>query len=120
TEATAITAAQSSVRNYFYDAFGNLTEIQNDHDAAHATIIGADPLSNRITDISRCAPGTNCIIAQYDPAGHQKTGGDSAEYGYDAADMMSTLDSGGRHEVYVYDAQDQRIATVVDATSSLP
>jgi len=118
TEATAITGAQSSVKNYYYDAFGNLKEIRLDGDVAHATIIGADAQTNRLTDSSRCAPGTICIIAAYDPAGHQITGGDAANYHYDAADMMSSLVSGGRDEVYIYDAQDQRLATVVNATTA--
>jgi len=117
-EAMAVTSAQSSVRRYSYDAFGNLNKVVTDGDAAHATIIGADPSNNRLTDSSNCIPGTNCIIGEYDTVGHQKLVGD-AHVTYDPVDMMSTLDS-GRHEFYVYDANDQRIAIVANPSAPTP
>src|SRR5215212_40875 len=117
-EATAITSAQNSVRGYSYDAFGNLTEVRVDGDDAHARVIGASSASNRMTDSSRCLPGTTCVLAEYDEAGHQVTGGANAGYVFDEVDMMAALDEGSRHEVYIYDAQDERIAIVANAGST--
>lgn len=117
-ESAGVVDAQNVVRNYSYDAFGNLREVQTNHDAAHATVIGSDPWSNQVIDASRCQPGTTCIIGQYDAAGHQIGGQNGALYDYDAIDMMSSLDAGSRHEVYVYDADDQRIVTVANATTT--
>src|SRR6185369_12830663 len=99
-EATAITPAQNLVRNYSYDAFGNLREMR---DPLQVKVIGADPSTNRITDQSRCVSGTICVTGQYDSEGHQTSGSDGAQYGHDAVDMMIALDHGSRHEIYVYD-----------------
>jgi RHS repeat-associated protein len=117
-EATANTIAPNDVQNYFYDAFGNLREVQTNHGALPTTIIGVSTTTNRITDKSRCTPGTTCIVAEFDDPGHQISGTDGSQYGYDAADMMTTLDNASRHEVYVYDANDQRIATVSNVTTA--
>lgn len=114
------TDPQNAARSFFYDAFGNLREVRTNHDAAHPKIIGADSLTNRMTDASRCFEGSTCVVGQYDPEGHQIVGSDNSQYGYDAVDMMTTLDNGSRQEVYIYDAQDQRIATVVNAAAPAP
>jgi RHS repeat-associated protein len=50
--------------------------------------------------------------------GHQITGPDGAQYDYDPVDMMTALDGATRHEVYIYDANDQRIATVVSPATA--
>jgi RHS repeat-associated protein len=119
-EATAITNVQGDVpRNYFYDAFGNLRQIQTNHDAAHPSIFAVDPQTNRIDGDPDCFPGSTCFFASYDPViGHQLTGPDNAGYDYDAVDMMTALNTGARHELYIYDAGDQRIATITDANTT--
>jgi len=117
-EATAVTSAQSSVRRYSYDAFGNLNKVVTDGDAAHATIISVDSSTNRLTNGTGCPQGTTCIIGQYDAVGHQTGGGDNAIYDFDSVDMLSTLTGGGRDEAYIYDSNDQRIAIVLNASTA--
>jgi len=118
-EATAKTNLQSDVRNYSYDAFGNLRQIQTNHDATHAWIFAVDPQTNRMDGEPDCSPGTTCFFATYDSVtGHQLTGPDNAHYDYDAVDMLTALTTGTRNELYIYDANDQRIATITNANTT--
>lgn len=111
-----ITATMTAgVRAYTYDEFGNLVRVVSNGDGAHAAVAGVNRATNRIDDATPCTPGTTCIIASFDDAGNQITGPAGAQYQYDPLNMMTELSAVARHDIYIYDADDQRIATVNDA-----
>jgi RHS repeat-associated protein len=117
--ATADTPQHRNTQTFAYDTFGNLRRIDTTtlRDGAApdtlATIIGIDPQTNRTTP-APCL-GINdgsCLFGTYDEAGHQNWSSAGVQYEYDAAGMMTRLRSTTRTEEYVYDANNERIATV--------
>jgi RHS repeat-associated protein len=117
-----ITATMTAgVKAYTYDEFGNLVRVVSNGDSAHVTVAGVDRATNQIDDATACTPGTACIIFSFDTAGNQITGPAGAQYQYDPLNMMTELSGDARHDIYIYDADDQRIATVNDggATSRI-
>ena len=111
-----ITATMTAgVKAYTYDEFGNLVRVISNGDSAHATAAAVNRATNRIDDATACPPGTPCILFSFDAAGNQTTGPAGAQYQYDPLNMMTELSAAARHDIYIYDADDQRIATVNDA-----
>jgi len=92
---------------YTYDSFGNLT--QKVVSGANPVTIPVDPISNRMT-----GPG-------YDAAGNVTTrDGGRKVYRYDSLNLIThtpTVAQNSSRRV-LYDANDERIATVVDSTLS--
>jgi RHS repeat-associated protein len=87
--------------------------------------IDHDSLTNRLRDIHGSeTDGTNVIHlwgGGYDAAGDQQMANGTPSYNYDTMNMMSEL-TAPRHEFYIYDADDERVATVgyTDSQNSVP
>ncbi|HKO55574.1 MAG TPA: RHS repeat-associated core domain-containing protein [Thermoanaerobaculia bacterium] len=110
-ESTAYTPAGANGQTFTYDPYGNLTVIAT---GASALCIPASPATNRI---SGSATGCATVVsAGYDTAGNQTSVVGGASYEHDALSMMTTLRNGARLERYLYDADDQRVATVYTGT----
>jgi RHS repeat-associated protein len=117
--ATADTPRHRNTQTFAYDAFGNLRRIDTTsvRDGAApntlATIIGIDPRTNRVSP-DPCAGITDgsCLFGNYDEAGNQIWTSAGVQYEYDATGMVVRLRSTTRQEEYVYDANNERIATV--------
>ncbi|HVT56883.1 MAG TPA: RHS repeat-associated core domain-containing protein [Thermoanaerobaculia bacterium] len=82
-----------STQNYQYDAFGNIQAITG----TSARNPQTDPATNHLT------AGT------YDGAGNQTSYGGGAFYGYDAFNLLKSMDNGDQHWLYMYDADDERL-----------
>ena len=118
--ATAITAAQSWVQTYRYDSFGNLLSTSVNDGVTPVVAAAADSSTNRIDHAASCPSGSTCLVGTFDEAGNE-TGNGVATYAWDTMNMMTDLQAPGRHDIYVYDIDDQRVATVnySDATSQV-
>jgi len=97
----------SVTTKYGYDANGDLTSLTDPR--GNATSFVYDKLG-RLTEIAQ--PLEKATTYTYDPAGNQLTKATAAatlEYGYDAADRLSSISSGGSTlRSYGYDAADRR------------
>ncbi|HKO55569.1 MAG TPA: RHS repeat-associated core domain-containing protein [Thermoanaerobaculia bacterium] len=112
-ESTAYTPASANGQTFTYDPYGNLTLITT---GAASLCVPSEPATNHI---GGPAPIPNCattIVAGYDRAGNQTSVIGGAAYEYDALSMMTALADGPRLERYLYDADDQRVATVYTGT----
>lgn len=107
-QSTAITGAQQLVQRYRYDAFGNLLDTTTG-DAVLAMAV--DSRTGHIDHISGCPANSTCYAGTFDEAGNQISFG-STSYGYDVASALTELQSVNRHQLYLYDADGERIATV--------
>lgn len=109
---TAFVPDHDNVQSLAYDRYGNLLQVETvaDHPSTDAFPVAA--ATNHLST-GPCPPQTTCHTAVYDGAGNQT--GDvpgAAEYHWDALGSMTRLDLSSRHEEYVYDANDERIAVV--------
>ncbi|HEX2834374.1 MAG TPA: RHS repeat-associated core domain-containing protein [Thermoanaerobaculia bacterium] len=86
---------------YAYDAFGNLTEKASS---------GQPPVSIPVDSASNRLDGP-----QYDAAGNVTSRGNRADYAYDSLNMMTYSRNGRR---MIYDAEDERIGTMLDSSTS--
>ena len=118
-DGTAHTPSYTNRQTFRYDPYGNLDRIETTMQRAGATGIAAavdqlaiNSATNRITDLSRCQPGVNCISGDYDAAGNQIASSAGGTFAYDALGMLTHLRAGLKNEQYVYDADNERIATV--------
>ena len=109
--ATAITSAQSWAQAYQYDAFGNLLTTSVNDGVTPVVAAAVDSTTNRNDQAANCLQGSTCVVGAFDEAGNQTTNG-AATYAWDSTSMMSDLQAPGRHDLYLYDADDQRVATV--------
>jgi RHS repeat-associated protein len=109
--ATAITSAQSWTQSFRYDAFGNLITTSVNDGVTPVVAAAVDSSTNRNDQASNCPQGATCVTGTFDEAGNQTTSG-AATYGWDSLSMMSDLQAPGRHDLYVYDVDDQRVATI--------
>jgi RHS repeat-associated protein len=106
------TAGPGRNQMYRYDAFGNLAQIVTD---GQVTLIpGVDPATNQITvPVGQTAASGLVVTAtgQYDGAGNM-TGFQNGLYtfAYDGLNMLKDYQGGGRHEIYIYTPDNERIA----------
>ena len=113
-QGTVVTQERLVVQHYADDAFGNLLTMVTDGNPQQLFASAIDSNTNRSDKPDGCAPGSTCFIGTFDEAGNQKTFG-STGYSYDTENMAGEIATALHHRVYVYDAGDQRIATVDDA-----
>jgi len=105
TNATAKTAEYPTNAQIFtYDRYGNMTTMTTSGGLQRFTEFAVVPATNRV---SGPCTSPSCVRAEYDDAGNE-----IGRYQWDAAGMMTEANLTGRQEQYVYDANDERIATV--------
>lgn len=107
-EGTAITAAQSDVQRYAYDAFGNVVSVTTGNTAL---VLAVDSTTNRVDKAPVCPQGSTCFLGTFDESGNQ-TSFASTIYVFDSVNMVSEVRSLQRNQLQVYDAEDERVATV--------
>lgn len=105
---------QQSVQQYAYDAFGNLLGITTN---GRMLAMGVARTTNRADDPTRCPENSTCFLGTFDEAGNQ-TGFGSTTYTYDSAGMATALSAPAAERLFIYDAADQRIATVAYGSTS--
>ena len=107
-------AGTGRTQEYEYDAFGNLKKIITDEQTGAARVIGIDPLTNRAS----IGTGGANVWANYDTEGRitQVVAGDS--FTWDALGMITKRQEGIVARVYLYTANDERIATINRATNA--
>jgi len=113
---TAKTAAfTDNLQTFSYDRFGNLLKVTTTS-GGQSSVDGfaVDADRNQLSNVVPCPPGsTTCHLGAYDAEGNRTgTVTGVTEYQWDAAGMMTELNLASRHEEYVYDANDERIAVV--------
>jgi hypothetical protein len=107
--ATAKTAlSPSNAQDFVYDRWGNATLWQTAPSPGGEQLFTVDTNTNRTTKV--CV-GARCTSYGYDEAGRQVAGA-GGTYRWDAAGMMTEANLVGRHEQYVYDANDERVVTI--------
>ncbi len=113
TYGTAHIAGNSNVQRFEYDGFGNLRKVITS--GAPTLQIGVDAGTNRLLDTPG-TPDANVTYTwggAYDEAGNQRQlDGGVYSYAYDPLSMMVGLETAGRRESYLYDADDERVATL--------
>ncbi len=92
-----------STETYEYDAFGNM--VSKGVSGKPALAMPTDPSTNRM------------VGPTYDVAGNVSTG-DGRQYTYDSLNMMTHVDGTTVHRRFIYDADDERIGWVNDASLS--
>jgi len=110
---TARIAGNDNVQQFEYDGFGNLKKVTTAN--APTLYIGVDSGNNRLRDTAQTPPGPGTYVwgGAYDDSGNQRQlNGGAYAYEYDPLDMMVELNGNGRRELYLYDADDERVATV--------
>jgi RHS repeat-associated protein len=95
-------------QTFTYDPLGNLRFVGNASGTGLSMPI--NPVTNRIDGTDPI--GSNVVTAGYDEAGNETVHNGTYHYAFDGAGMVATLTEGGRAERYLYDADDQRIASV--------
>jgi hypothetical protein len=109
--ATADTESSKNTAQYQYDRWGNLLTLSlTGSTESIARSFGVDPLSNRLD--KPCSGQVSCYMAGYDNAGNV-TSFSTTNYKWDGLGMMTELHTLSRHEFYIYDASNERIATLV-------
>ena len=114
---TAVTSQNTDTQQFDYDGFGNLKKVTVP--SKSILYIDRDPLTNKLSDTYGSETGTNVLhiwAGGYDAAGNQLATSGTASYTYDSMNMMSELAS--PHEFYIYDANDERVATVAYSTNT--
>jgi RHS repeat-associated protein len=111
---TARTPANANAQTFTYDPYGNLKLIETV--GGVPLYMPVNPATNHIDGTDTPPPGSTVVSATYDEAGNQTSLNGAYTYTYDALGMMATLTSGSRVEQYLYDADDQRIATAYGGT----
>jgi RHS repeat-associated protein len=112
TSGTAVTSQNTATQQFEYDGFGNL---KKETDPGKTLFIDTDSATNRLIDTSGPETGTNVLHiwgGAYDLAGNQLAESGTVAYAYDSMNMMSER-TWPNHEMYLYDADDERVATVI-------
>ncbi len=111
---TAQTPTNANSQTFTYDPYGNLQLIDTVGDVSR--FMPVNPATNHIDGTGTPPPGSSVVSASYDEAGNQIWLNGTYHYTYDALGRMTSLTAGSRVERYLYDADDQRIATVYGGT----
>jgi RHS repeat-associated protein len=91
-----------------YDAMGNLTQLLTDGDLTKVVIPAIDPSTNRLLPAKTGAT----YFGSHDASGNLVSTLSTA-YAYDGLNMMKEATGpNGQHDVYVYNADDERIGTI--------
>jgi RHS repeat-associated protein len=106
-KSATLASAGGVAENYDYDAFGNLKKITASTPADPRPELTTDPLTNHLKAVT---------TAKYDEAGNL-TSWSGHEYTYDAANMLTEMNDGVADMMYVYTADDERIATLTVSNS---
>ena len=98
-------------QGFAYDVYGNMTGMTTSVDGAPLAYgFAVNPSTNQLT--GTCPPNVvGCFKGFYDEAGNQTGGATNGEYAWDPLGSLGEL-KGGRHERYLYDANDERIAVI--------
>lgn len=92
-----------------YDSFGNITKITTDGNQATVMVPGVNRATNRASETTGGA--TN--FGTYDAAGNMVTYLGAYNYAYDGMGMMTEATGpAGQHDLYIYTADNERIAVV--------
>lgn len=109
---TAVTTLNSDTQQFDYDGFGNVKTIIIPNKSV--LYIDHNSSTNRLSDVSGSETGANVLHmwgGAYDTAGNQLSANGTASYLFDNVNMMSEM-TAPRREMYIYDANDERVATV--------
>jgi YD repeat-containing protein len=112
TSGTAVTAQNADTQQFEYDGFGNVKTVTIPNKST--AYIDSDPATNRLRDTYGSETGANVLHfwgGSYDAAGNQLSSSGTPSYAYDSMNMLSEM-TNPRHEFYLYDANDERVATV--------
>jgi RHS repeat-associated protein len=112
TSGTAVTGQNTDTQQFGYDGFGNLKTVTIPNKSI--IYIDSDSATNRLRDTYGSETGANVLHmwgGAYDAAGDQLAVNGTSSYKYDSMNMLSEMTS-PRHEFYLYDANDERVATV--------
>ncbi len=112
TSGTAVTAQNADTQQFGYDGFGNLKTVTVPNKSI--VYIDSDPSTNRLRNTSGSETGTNVLHfwgGSYDAAGNQLWSSGTPSYIYDSMNMLAEM-TNPRHEFYLYDGDDERVATV--------
>lgn len=104
----------ANAQDFAYDRYGNITRIATRSDA-HAPRIddfAVAPDTNQLTNASVCAADADvCHSRSYDAAGNQTGASSPDQFKFDALGMVTEF-QGLQRRAFIYDANDERIATV--------
>ncbi len=112
TSGTAVTAQNADTQQFGYDGFGNLKTVTVPNKSI--LYIDSDPSTNRLRNTPGSETGTTVLHVwggSYDSAGNQWWSSGTPSYAYDSMNMLTEM-TNPRHEFYLYDANDERVATV--------
>jgi RHS repeat-associated protein len=103
----------TDTETYAYDQYGNLTKFTT---GTFVTAMAVDPATNRL-DGDCTGTYSSCIDAAFDDDTGAMNGRPAAghTFDWDATGMLREIDVASRTERYLYDASDERIATVTAA-----
>ena len=109
--------ATGNAQTFTYDVYGNMTRLTTNSDGIEMPYgFAVDPSTNQLD--GTCPTGVvGCFKGFYDEAGNQTGGVTNGEYLWDPLGALGEL-KGGRHERYLYDANDERIAVIRYDTST--
>jgi RHS repeat-associated protein len=100
---------------FSYDAMGNLIDLKTDMDPTKEVLPAVELTTNRLVPVQ---PGAN-YFGTTDPAGNVVSIAPATSYAYDGLNMMREISGPGpQHDLYVYNADDERIGTI--AVSGAP
>ncbi len=112
TQGAAVTAQNADTQQFGYDGFGNLKTVTVPNKSI--LYIDSDPSTNRLRNTPGSETGTTVLHVwggSYDSAGNQWWSSGTPSYAYDSMNMLTEM-TNPRHEFYLYDANDERVATV--------
>jgi RHS repeat-associated protein len=122
TTGTAVTSQDNGTEQFTYDGFGNLRTVT---DPGFKLYVDTDTATNRLKDTFGTETGSGVVhtwggSSGYDLAGNQLATNGTSSYRYDSMNMMSDRIFPG-HEMYLYDADDERVAAVtyIDGQNSV-
>ncbi len=100
-----------TTQSYTYDGFGNIRTITTGTEAM--AILGVDVATNRMdkTGLESTSAQTANMVATYDASGNL-TSYHPDTFQYDALNVITKSNVGGKWRSYVYTASDERIATI--------
>lgn len=101
------TVLPGRTESYTYDAFGNVMSMTTD---GAVITMGVDSGSNRLTP-----SGTSNVHAQYDLAGNMISSAALGSFIYDGLGMVKESTTAGSRKLYIYTADEERIATITPA-----
>ncbi len=104
-------AVAGTTQSYTYDGFGNIRTITTG--AETTAVLGVDVATNRMdkAGVESTSAQTANMVATYDVSGNL-TAYHPDTFQYDALNVMTKSNVGGKWRSYVYTASDERIATI--------